>query len=196
MGKKKIITIVCIIIIILAIGVYFAVDYFLDKDLEKQEQELQETIDEYGTVNEENVVTLVAKFNTEVMDNGLEYPASDDYFTVENDVYWYALYEDIYLYIEPLQYSGDTEKDIVDMTAINFPKDSENQDMALQFAKHLIKANNNELTDTEIDELIEEAKKASKDKKVANNGKGITVALAENETTYEYQIVRLYAETE
>lgn len=46
MGKKKIITIVCIIIIILAIGVYFAVDYFLDKDLEKQEQELQETIDE------------------------------------------------------------------------------------------------------------------------------------------------------
>ena len=64
MGKKKIITIVCIIIIILAIGVYFAVDYFLDKDLEKQEQELQETIDEYGTVNEENVVTLVAKFNT------------------------------------------------------------------------------------------------------------------------------------
>ena len=38
MGKKKIITIVCIIIIILVIGVYFAVDYFLDKDLEKQEQ--------------------------------------------------------------------------------------------------------------------------------------------------------------
>lgn len=188
-GKSKIISIICIIVIILSIGTYFTVKYFLDKDVE-------ELVNEYGTISKENVATLVSKFNTEVMNNGLEYPASDEYSYDENNIYWYGLYEDIYLYFEPLEYSGDKEKDIVDMTAINFPKDSENQDMALQFAKCLIKANNSELTETEIDELIEEAKRASKDKLVANNGKGITVAFAEGETTYEYQIVRLYEETE
>lgn len=196
MKKSKIGLIICIIIIIVSLGVYFGVNYFLDKDLENQEQELQDTIEQYGTVEEENVANLVAKFNTEVMDNGPQYPASDDYFAAENNLYWYGLYEDIYLYVEPLNYTGDKEADIVDMAAIHFSKDSEHADIALELAKNLIKANNSEITDEEIDQLIAQAQEASKDKLVANNGKGITVALAENETNYEYQVVRIYNENE
>lgn len=196
MKKSKIAIIILIIIAILAVGIYFGVSYYLDKDIERQEQELQESVETLGTINEENVATLVAKFNTEVMDNGPQYPASDDYSVAENGVYWYALYEDINLYIEPLNYTGDKEADIVDITAIHFPKDSEHANIALELAKNLIKANNSELTNEEIDQLIAQAKEASKDKLVANNGKGITVALAENETTYEYQVVRIYNENE
>ena len=136
MKKSKIGIIILIIVIVVSVGTFFGVSYYLDKDLEKQEQELQNTKEEYGTVNEENVATLVAKFNTEVMDNGPQYPASDDYSVAENGVYWYALYEDINLYIEPLNYTGDKEADIVDITAIHFPKDSEHANIALELAKN------------------------------------------------------------
>ena len=191
MKKKNIVIIVGVIIVILSIGVYFTINYFLNKDL-TAEEENQEIVDTYGYIEEENVANLVAKFNTEVMASSLNYPASPEYLIEEAGVYWYGLYEDINLYIEPLDYTSTQENDIVDISAINFPKDSKNQEMALQFAKQLVKANNNTLTDLEINELLKEAKEVSKDKGVASNGKGLTVALAENDTTYEYQVVRLY----
>lgn len=192
MKKSKIAIIILIIIFVLLVGAYFGVSYFFDKESENQEQQLQESGEALGIVNEENVATLVAKFNTEVMENGPQYPASEDYFAVENGVYWYGLYEDIYLYVEPVNYTGNKEADIVDMMAIHFPKNSEHEDIALELAKNLVKINNSELTDEEIEQLIVQAQEVSKDKRVANNGKGITVALAENETNYEYQVVRLY----
>lgn len=192
MKKSKIAIIILIIIFVLLVGAYFGVSYFFDKESENQEQQLQESGEALGIVNEENVATLVAKFNTEVMENGPQYPASEDYFAVENGIYWYGLYEDIYLYVEPVNYTGNKEADIVDMMAIHFPKNSEHEDIALELAKNLVKINNSELTDEEIEQLIVQAQEVSKDKRVANNGKGITVALAENETNYEYQVVRLY----
>ena len=192
MKKSKIAIIILIIIFVLLVGAYFGVSYFFDKESENQEQQLQESGEALGIVNEENVATLVAKFNTEVMENGPQYPASEDYFAVENGIYWYGLYEDIYLYVEPVNYTGNKEADIVDMMAIHFPKNSEHEDIALELAKNLVKINNSELTDEEIEQLIVQAQEVSKDKRVANNGKGITVALAENETNYEYQVVRIY----
>ena len=192
MKKSKIAIIILIIIFVLLVGAYFGVSYFFDKESENQEQQLQESGEALGIVNEENVATLVAKFNTEVMENGPQYPASEDYFAVENGIYWYGLYEDIYLYVEPVNYTGNKEADIVDMMAIHFPKNSEHEDIALELAKNLVKINNSELTDEEIEQLIAQAQEVSKDKRVANNGKGITVALAENETNYEYQVVRIY----
>lgn len=192
MKKSKIAIIILIIIVVVLVGAYFGVSYFFDKESENQEQQLQESGEALGIVNEENVATLVAKFNTEVMENGPQYPASEDYFAVENGIYWYGLYEDIYLYVEPVNYTGNKEADIVDMMAIHFPKNSEHEDIALELAKNLVKINNSELTDEEIEQLIAQAQEVSKDKRVANNGKGITVALAENETNYEYQVVRIY----
>ena len=192
MKKSKIAIIILVIIFVLLVGAYFGVSYFFDKESENQEQQLQESGEALGIVNEENVATLVAKFNTEVMENGPQYPASEDYFAVENGIYWYGLYEDIYLYVEPVNYTGNKEADIVDMMSIHFPKNSEHEDIALELAKNLVKINNSELTDEEIEQLIAQAQEVSKDKRVANNGKGITVALAENETNYEYQVVRIY----
>ncbi len=193
MKKNKMIIIMGVVIILL-IGGYFVLTYLFSKDLEEQNDEYQETLDQYGYVEEENVTNLVAKFNTEVMDRGVNYPASEDYFTTADadNTYWYGLYDDIYLYIEPLEYTSNRDKDIVDIMAINFPKESENQEMALGFAKCLIKANNDKLTEEEIDSLLAEAEEVSKDKGVANNGQGITVALAEGGDIYEYQVVRIY----
>ncbi len=71
-------------------------------------------------------------------------------------------------------------------------KDNENVEMAKKYAKYLIKANNNDLTDEEINYLIEEAEKLSDKKEMANNGKGVSVGLRKADNHYEYQVKRLY----
>ena len=77
--SSKITIIICVILVFLGIVGYFIVDYILDKDLEEQRQQLQSLIDQYGIVEEENVSTIVAKFNTKVMESSTQYPASDSY---------------------------------------------------------------------------------------------------------------------
>jgi len=189
--KNKKTIVVLIILVIIAVVAFLGVKSYLDKDLEKQEQDLANTIDKYGYLEQENVSTTVAKFNTEVMDNGLNYPASEEYFTVDNQIYWYGLYDDISLYIKAKEFTNDRQKDITDMMAIYY-KDNENAEMAKKYAKYLIKANNNDLTDEEINYLIEEAEKLSDKKEMANNGKGVSVGLNKTDDHYEYQVKRLY----
>ena len=180
-----------IILIIISVGVYYTVKYFMDKDIENLEQELQETIDTLGVVEEENVTNLVAKFNTEIMENGIEYPASEDYFTTYNNQYWYGMYDDIDLVIIPEEFTGDMDKDIVNTMLIRIPKDSENEEMALEYFKNLIRTNNNEITDEDISYLIEEANVQKVNGRNANNGKGIYVGVIEGDDHYEYQVIRI-----
>ena len=60
------------------------------------------------------------------------------------------------------------------------------------YAKHLIKANYNEATDTEIDALLEEVKANSTTGKTVYNGKGIFVGYLDNNVYYQYQVLRFY----
>ena len=60
------------------------------------------------------------------------------------------------------------------------------------YAKHLIKANYNEATDTEIDALLEEAKANLTTDKTVYNGKGISVGYLDNNDYYQYQVLRFY----
>lgn len=60
------------------------------------------------------------------------------------------------------------------------------------YAKHLIKANYNEATDTEIDALLEEAKINLATGKTVYNGKGISVGYLDNNDYYQYQVLRFY----
>lgn len=190
---KKVIIIV--VVIVLCIGGYFGIKYFLDKDLENQKQELQNTIDKYGTVEKESVSTIVHKFNTQLNSSeGLNY-ATDEYATVQDNLYWYGLYEDIYCYLKPVEFTNSKDKDVVDIATIHFSKNSKNEKTALEYVKYLMKANNPELTDNEIQTLMEDAKRLSPDRKKANNGKGISIGLLETEEVVEYQITRLYEQT-
>lgn len=60
------------------------------------------------------------------------------------------------------------------------------------YAKHLIKANYDEATDTEIDTLLEEAKANLATGKTVYNGKGISVGYLDNNDYYQYQVLRFY----
>ncbi len=112
--KNKKTVVILIILVVIAVAAFIGIKIYTDKDLEKQKQELENTIEKYGYLEQENVSTTVAKFNTEVTDNGLDYTASEEYFTVDNQTYWYGLYDDISLYITAKEFTNDRQKDITD----------------------------------------------------------------------------------
>ena len=190
--KNKKIIIICLIMIILAIVISLGVKLYLNKDLENQRQKLQETQEKYGWVEKETVDVLVAKFNTEIVDSSSLNPASTDYLTEDNNQYWYGLLDGVSLVIVPEKYTGDKATDIVDYMLIYVDKASKYGDAALTYAKHLIKANYNEATETEINTLLDKAKTKSTTGKTAYNGKGISVGYLDSSDYYQYQVLRFY----
>lgn len=190
--KNKKIIIICLIMIILAIVISLGVKLYLNKDLENQRQKLQETQEKYGWVEKETVDVLVAKFNTEIVDSSSLNPASTDYLTEDNNQYWYGLIDGIYLVVVPEKYTGDKTTETVNYTLLYVDKTSKYESDAISYIKHLIKANNSEITDSEIDTLLEDAKTKTNSGKTANNGKGISIGYTENDEAYQYQVLRLY----
>lgn len=190
--KNKKIIIICLIMIILAIVISLGVKLYLNKDLENQRQKLQETQEKYGWVEKETVDVLVAKFNTEIVDSSSLNPASTDYLTEDNNQYWYGLIDGIYLVVVPEKYTGDKSTEIVDYTLLYVDKTSKYESDAISYIKHLIKANNSNITDNEIDSLLQEAKVKSTSGETANNGKGISIGYIEKNDSYQFQVLRSY----
>ena len=190
--KNKKIIIICLIMIILAIVISLGVKLYLNKDLENQRQKLQETQEKYGWVEKETVDVLVAKFNTEIVDSSSLNPASTDYLTEDNNQYWYGLIDGIYLVVVPEKYTGDKTTETVNYTLLYVDKTSKYESDAISYIKYLIKANNSEITDSEIDTLLEDAKTKINSGKTANNGKGISIGYTEKDEAYQYQVLRLY----
>lgn len=190
--KNKKFIIICLIMIILAIVISLGVKLYLNKDLENQRQKLQETQEKYGWVEKETVDVLVAKFNTEIVDSSSLNPASTDYLTEDNNQYWYGLIDGIYLVVVPEKYTGDKSTEIVDYTLLYVDKTSKYESDAISYIKHLIKANNSNITDNEIDSLLQEAKVKSTSGETANNGKGISIGYIEKNDSYQFQVLRSY----
>ncbi len=145
------------------------------------------------TVEKETVSMLVAKFNKEVVDNNMEYPASEDYFQEADDAYWYGLFEDISLYLIPVTYTGNRDQDIVKEVGLFYDQDSEYKEMAETYLHHLIKANVEDLTDEEIEKIIKESKKIENGAVDEGQGyvdKGLLVAHWNNKDQYHVSIER------
>lgn len=192
MNKKKIIGICIVIFVIIFVAVCIAIVQFSKKNLEEAKKGLEETQEKYGWVEKETVDVLVAKFNTEVVDNSSLNPASTDYLTEDNNQYWYGLIEGIYLVVVPEEYTGDKTTEIVDYMLLYVDKTSKYETDAISYTKHLIKANNNQITDSEIETLLEDVKSKPNSGETSNNGKGISIGYTENDETYQFQVLRLY----
>ena len=107
----------------------------------RSKKRVEETQGKYGWVEKENIDVLVAKFNTQVMDNDSSSlnPASTDYLTESNNEYWYGLIEGVYLVVVPEKYTGDKSTEIVDYTLLYVDKTSKYESDAISYIKHLIK---------------------------------------------------------
>ena len=119
-------------------------------------------------------------------------PASVDYLTVEDNKYWYGLIEGIYLVAVPKEFNNDPTNEIVDYMFLFVDKGGHYESEAVEYIKYLIKANNENITDEEINILLEEARQLATSGKTSNNGKGISIGYIENVDNYQYQIIRLY----
>ena len=160
--------------------------------MEEAKKDLQESQEKYGYVEKETVDVLVAKFNAEVVDNSKLNPASTDYLTESNNEYWYGLIDGIYLVVVPERYTGNKENEIVNYMLLYADKSSEYVSDVDTYIKYLIKANNSEITDLEIDTLLNDVKALANSGKTSNNGKGISIGYTENDEIYQYQVLRLY----
>ena len=192
MNKKKIIGIYIVVFVIIFVAVCIAIVQFSKKNLEEAKKGLEETQEKYGWVEKETVDVLVAKFNTEVVENSSLNPASTDYLTESNNQYWYGLVDGVYLVVVPEEYTGDKTTEIVNYMLLYVDKTSKYEADAILYTKYLIKANNNQITDSEIDTLLEDAKTKANSGKTANNGKGISIGYTEKDEAYQYQVLRLY----
>lgn len=105
--------------------------------VEDAKKDLQESQERHGYVEKETVDVLVAKFNTEVVDNSSLNPASTDYLTEDNNQYWYGLIEGIYLVVVPEEYTGDKTTEIVDYMLLYVDKTSKYETDAISYTKHL-----------------------------------------------------------
>lgn len=151
----------------------------------------------YGFVEPETVETLVAKFNTEIIDQtGWELLPADDttMMTYENN-YWYPLDDDIALVVVPVEFSGDKAQDMVLTMLIYVDKNSVNQEKARSYWQHLVQANSEDYSAEEVTGLMAEAEMLRERGEMANRGKGLFVAINEAGGDHiEYQVVRNYEE--
>lgn len=192
MGNKKL-TIIGIIVVLLVVIGAISLKFVLNKDLEKQKEDLNETVEKYGSVEKETIQNIVAKFNALVVDNSSLNPASEDYLTKEEDnTYWYGLEQGLYLMFEPVEYKGDKTKEVTEYMLLYIDNTYTDENKVLEYAKYLIKANNNEITDDEASKLVSDAKSLADSKKTANNAKGISVGFFKGEAHTEIQVMRLY----
>lgn len=87
-----------------------------------ENKQSQEQVQEYGYVERETAEVLVAKFNTNVVDNSSLNPASKDYLTTHENAYWYGLITGVYLIVYPIEYTGNLDSDIVDYMVLYVEK--------------------------------------------------------------------------
>ena len=150
---------------------------------------------DFGKVSEITVEELVTKFSKVGEDNSKDNNTDKNEewsYSVRDDMYWYKLGDGIYFVVSPMEYQKDKTKEVVKMSRLYVEKENANNDSVTNYLKNLIKANNEELTSEEIDSLIKNAKKYTKDKVTANNGKGISVGYLDTDTHFEYQVIRIY----
>lgn len=159
---------------------------------EVKEEQPQTPVYETGYVDKETAEVLVAKFNTQVVDNSSLNPASEEYMTTHEDAYWYGLITGIYLIVYPVEYTGNLSSDIVYYMVLYVEKNSEYESNVNEYMEYLIKANNPEITTEEVNELMTEARNSVSVGTTVNNGKGIDVGYVDNDDNYQYQVIRLY----
>ena len=181
----------CIVILVIFLSC-FGIKYSLNKNLERQKQEEQDIINKYGVLEKESIENTIKKFNITIENMNNLIPLKDTYLTIDNSQYWYGLVDGLYCFVIPEKFTGNKNKDISKKINIYYEKETNNKEIAIQYLKLLIKSNNEEISEEELNKFITDAEKLAKENKLAYNGKGITLGIFESDQHIEYQVTRLY----
>lgn len=110
-----------------------------------------------------------------------------EYLTVLEDTYYIGLFQDVILFITPLEMSGDINNDIVLQTGIIMDKESNNQELGLHYYKEMIEVNNQFIYN--INELLD----AIDVYEIVDQNNGLLLAKVTNNYESSYVIERKYA---
>lgn len=159
-------------------------------------QEKSEVTEEIvvSTVERETVATIVAKFNAEILEvtqRELEPTDDEAMITYENN-YWYPLTDEVSLVIVPEEFTGNSYNDIAKVALIYSNKDENNQHVAREYWQYLVRANNRELDDNSVMNLLADAERLKVDDSATDVVKGISAAVFEDDNHFEFQVLRNY----
>lgn len=186
--KNKKWLIISIILIIISIGICLEINYLIRRNNKDKEFNLV-------YLEKETIETSIEKFNTLILDNGMNTSISKDNYIIKNNVYHYTIYENINLYIKPLEYMENPKEEITYDLGIYYPSNTKYEGNAKLYVKYLISINNPDLSNEEIEKLIDNAVKVSKENKDININTGISIRYfnqKENNNYKEFVIRRHY----
>lgn len=173
------------------VGILLGVRAVIVANQEKSEV-TEETV--VSTVERETVATIVAKFNAEILDvtqRELE-PTNDEAMITYENNYWYPLTDAVSLVVVPEDFTGDSYRDIAKVALIYSNKDENNQHVAREYWQYLVRANNRELDDSSVTNLLADAERLKADDSATDVVKGISAAVFEDDNHFEFQVLRNY----
>ncbi len=150
-----------IITIILTITVYFVTTFITKKIMDvitkpKESDGVHNIFENLDTIESMTVGDFIKKLNINLKKNDLSYQLPTKLQDHDN-AYLYTLDEEkgITLYIEPTKILKDPNKEILQLTALFVSNESENDEMISRLLRVLLYTNEEDLTDTNIEQLIE-----------------------------------------
>lgn len=172
--------------LLLALIIFFIGKYYLDSKFEKSKTTT--------TLEKESVQTIVDNFNSQIISdiNSNVLPINTEHSSDDIEYYTYTINNDIMLIIEPEIFSNDPNSDIAKFMYIQINANSSFKNEGIEYVKYLIKANNDDMFDTDVTKILEIAKSLKSSYQTANIGTGIDLGIYEDEEHIQYQITRIY----
>lgn len=197
---SKIIAIVFGLIAIGSIVAVFVVRNYLDEEKTRKEQEQQQELLKNQRVTKYsetiNVETFIKNFNSHLTDNNEKSLISKDKLSVEKNSYFYNIINDLGFYIIPETFTNSQTTDIVKTSAVFYKKGTKNEELAKKYIKYLFKTNNPEISDEEINNLMNKAIEKSKINQAVDKNNGLFISYDEQDNNVFYIITRNYEKIE
>lgn len=147
-----------------------------------------------SVVGRETIANIVAKFNAQINETTQkELKAADEkaMVTYENN-YWFPLEEGVSLVVVPEEFTSNVGSDIAKVALIYTNKDENNRHLAEEYWQYLAQANNLELSEAEVTDLLKEAAQRQAENNTTDIVKGISAAIFEDDNHFELQVLRNY----
>lgn len=147
-------------IVILSILLYlfstFVTTKILDAVTKRNESSsVHDIFDSLDKIDKMTIDTFIENLNKCLKEEGLSYQVKNDR-KAKNNAYLYTVDEEqnIRFYIEPIRKLQDKKKEVLSMSALFIRVENDNDEKVKQLLSALLKANNSDLSDEKIIELI------------------------------------------
>ncbi len=189
-----------IFIILLGIPLYFGTSYLTTKimDLSNKNSNSTQThslLDNLETIQPISIESFLQQFNQILKEHSLPYQVKKQ-FQRQSNTYIYTLDDKIRLYIEPVKKLASQSKETLQMSALLFSTDYENQEEMKSLLYCLFQANNKNLGQDEIEQILSNIEKTENQKEETSTSeffqyRGLEASKQIDKDSIRYRIGRI-----